>query len=119
MAQSSNSQRLAGESSHDNSLSKDKAYTLMFAQRDYLWSASLLAERIEPMFEINQTGYLRKEEARGWQSLNLGGSYKPPVGKSLLFFSASSSLSQGLYTDVYLENWAMEYPELMVSQMVV
>ena len=114
MAQSSNSQRLAGESSH-YSLSQNRAYTLMFAQRDYLWSASLLAERIEPMFEINQTGYLRKEEDRGWQSLNLGGSYKPPVGKSLLFFSASSSLSQELYTDVYLENWKMEYPELIVS----
>ncbi|HHZ89707.1 TPA: hypothetical protein EYN65_04040 [Candidatus Poribacteria bacterium] len=115
VAQSFNAQQLAGESGRSNNLSQNRAYTLTIAQRDYLWSASASAERIEPMFEINQTGYLRKEKNRGWQSLNLGGSYKPPVGKSLLFFSTSAGLSQGLYTDAYLANWAMEHPDFTLS----
>ena len=114
VAQSFNSQQLVG-GSHYNDSFQNRAYTLMFAQRDYLWSASVSAERVEPMFEINQTGYLRKEENRGWQGLDIEGSYKPPVGKSLLFFSTRAGLYQGLYTDAYLVNWATEHPGLILS----
>jgi len=115
VAQSFNAQRLAGESDRPNHSPQNNAYALSFAQRNYLWSASVSAERIEPMFEINQTGYLRKEENRGWQSLNLRGSYDPPIGKSRLSFDTSAGLSQGLYTGAYLANWGTKHPELTLS----
>ena len=81
------------------------AYTLDFAQRNYLWSSSVGFERVAPHFEINQTGFLRKERNRGWQRVYMRTSYSPQWGNHQFFSGITSRLSQSLYTPAYFTEW--------------
>ena len=53
----------------------NKAYIVELAQSNYLWNANVRLERIDPLFEANETGFLRKERYRGWQQMNFMGTY--------------------------------------------
>ena len=91
------------------------AYTVDFAQRNYLWSSSIGFERVAPHFEINQTGFLRKERNRGWQRVYMRTSYSPHWGSRQFFAGITTRLSQSLYTPEYFTQWRERNPELSLS----
>ncbi len=95
--------------------SDNSAYTVDFAQRNYLWSSSIGMERVAPHFEINQTGYLRKERNRGWQRVQMRSSYSPLWGTRQFFSGISARLSQSLYTPEYFAEWQERNSELSLS----
>ena len=95
--------------------SDNYAYTVDFAQRNYLWSSSIGMERVAPHFEINQTGYLRKERNRGWQRAQMRTSYSPLWGTRQFFSGIRARLSQNLYTPEYFVEWKERNPELSLS----
>lgn len=91
------------------------AYTVDFAQRNYLWSSGIGFEGVGPHFEINQTGFLRKEQNRGWQRIYMRTSYSPHWGMHQIFSGISTRLSQSLYTQDYFTTWRERNPELSFS----
>ncbi len=91
------------------------AYTVDFAQRNYLWSGLVGLERVAPNFDINQTGFLRKERHRGWQRIYLRSSYSPQWGTREIYASLSTRLSQSLYHPEYFTTWQSRNPELSIS----
>ena len=100
---------------HPGDDSDNYAYTVDFAQRNYLWSSSIGMERVAPHFEINQTGYLRKERNRGWQRVQMRSSYSPLWGTRQFFSGISARLSQSLYTPEYFAEWREHNPDLSLS----
>ncbi|MCH8291646.1 carbohydrate binding family 9 domain-containing protein [Candidatus Poribacteria bacterium] len=94
---------------------QNHAYVVEFSQRNYLWNTSVGLERVAPLFEINQTGFLRKEQYRGWQRANMRTTYEPQFGRFRGFFRASGDVSQSLYTNAYFTNWQQRNPELRLS----
>ncbi len=91
------------------------AATVDFAQRNYLWSSLVGVEHVAPNFDINQTGFLRKERHRGWQRVYLRGSYAPKWATRDIYASLSTRLSQNLWTPAYFTDWASRNPELAIS----
>ena len=91
------------------------AYTIDFAQRNYLWSSNIGFERVAPHFEINQTGFLRKERNRGWQRAYMRTSYSPQWGNHQFFSGVTARLSQSLYTPQYFSEWQARNPKLSLS----
>ncbi len=100
---------------HPGEDSDNSAYTVDFAQRNYLWSSSIGLERVAPHFEINETGYLRKERNRGWQRAYIRTSYSPLWGGRQFSSGLNLRLSQGLYTAEYFDEWRSRNPGLAVS----
>ena len=100
---------------HPGEDSDNFAYTVDFAQRNYLWSSDIGFERVGPNFEINQTGFLRKERNRGWQRVSMRSSYSPHWGKHQFFSRILARLSQSLYTPLYFTEWGLRNPELSLS----
>ena len=100
---------------HPGEDSDNTAYTVDFAQRNYLWSSSIGLERVTPHFEINETGYLRKERNHGWQRVHIRSSYSPPWGTRQFFSGVSARVSQSLYTPEYFAEWRERNPELTLS----
>ena len=100
---------------HPGEDTDNSALTVDFAQRNYLWSSSIGLERVAPHFEINQTGYLRKERNRGWQRAYMRASYSPLWGTRQFFSGVSARLSQSLYTPEYFDEWTERNPDLSLS----
>ena len=100
---------------HPGEDSNNSAWTVDFAQRNYLWSSSIGLERVAPHFEINETGYLRKERNRGWQGVSMRTSYSPHWGKHQFFSGIIARLSQSLYTPAYFAEWQARNPKLSLS----
>ena len=100
---------------HPGEDSDNFAYTVDFAQRNYLWSSGIGFERVAPHFEINQTGFLRKERNRGWQRVYMRASYSPHWGKHQFFSGILTRFSQSLYTPAYFTEWELRNPELSLS----
>ena len=84
---------------------KNKAYLVELAQSNYLWNAQMRLERIDPLFEANETGFLRKERYRGWQQMNFMGTYIPRFGPHRAAFQVRGRVSQDLFTDAYFVDW--------------
>ena len=59
------------ESFHPGADTNNSAYLIELGQRNHLWNAAIGLERIAPLFEINQTGFLQKEMYRGEQSVSM------------------------------------------------
>ncbi len=100
---------------HPGEDSDNFAYTVDFAQRNYLWSSGIGFERVAQHFEINQTGFLRKERNRGWQRVYMRTSYSPHWGNHQFFSGITTRLSQSLYTPMYFTEWGLRNPELSLS----
>ena len=94
---------------------KNKAYLVELAQSNYLWNARVRLERIDPLFEANETGFLRKERYRGWQQMNFMGTYIPRFGPHRAAFQVRGRVSQDLFTDTYFTNWEGDNPDLTLS----
>ena len=100
---------------HPGEDSDNFAWTVDFAQRNYLWSSDIGFERVAPNFEINQTGFLRKERNRGWQRVSMRSSYSPHWGNHQFFSAIIARLSQSLYTPMYFAEWRERNPALSLS----
>ena len=94
---------------------KNKAYLIELAQSNYLWNARVRLERIDPLFEANETGFLRKERYRGWQQMNFMGTYIPQFGPHRAAFQVRGRASQNLFTDTYFDDWEQNNPDLTFS----
>ena len=93
------------------------AYILKFARRNYLWDIKAELERVGPLFETNQTGFIEKEPYRGWQRLDAEATYSPRTGSRWRpFFGAGSGVSQTLYTDDYFVYWRRDHPTLRYAE---
>lgn len=104
-----------GGSFHPGRDTNNSAYLIEFGQRNYLWNAAVGLERIAPLFETNNTGFLRKEMYRGEQGVNIGAGYTPRVGSHQLFVEAHGSAYQALYTETYFNNWKEKHPNSILS----
>ena len=94
---------------------RNKAYLVELAQSNYLWNANVRLERIDPLFEANETGFLRKERYRGWQQMNFMGTYIPQFGPHRAAFGVRGRVSQNLFTDTYFDEWKWDNPSLTLS----
>ena len=93
----------------------NSAITLELSQRNFLWEAELEVERIDPLFETNETGFLRKEPFRGWQRLGAEATYGPRWGAHRVFVTGVGSMAEGLYDDAYFANWRRNNPGTELS----
>ncbi|MCZ6676745.1 MAG: DUF5916 domain-containing protein [Candidatus Poribacteria bacterium] len=94
---------------------KNKAYLMELTQSNYLWNARVGLERVEPLFETNQTGFLRKEKYRGWQQINIRTTYIPWLGRDRVALGADGRIAESLFTDAYFTNWQADNPNLTLS----
>jgi hypothetical protein len=85
------------------------------AQRNYLWNIVLDLERTDPLFETNQTGFLRKEQFRGRQGADFRARYAPQWGLRKIFVGVGGRIAQSLYTDDYFTGWRERNPKLQLS----
>ena len=99
----------------ENENPRNKAYLVELAQSNYLWNAQMRLERIDPLFEANETGFLRKERYRGWQQMNFMGTYIPRFGPHRAAFQVRGRVSQDLFTDTYFDDWEQSNPDLTLS----
>ena len=99
----------------ENENTRNKAYLVELAQSNYLWNARARLERIDPLFEANETGFLRKERYRGWQQMNFMGTYIPQFGPHRAAFQVRGRASQNLFTDTYFDDWERNNPDLTLS----
>ena len=104
-----------GGSFHPGADSNNSAYLIEFGQRNYLWNATIGLERIAPLFETNQTGFLQKEMYRGEQGVRIGAAYTPQLGSHQFFMEGHGSAYQGLYTEAYFSNWKEKNPNRTLS----
>ena len=101
------------ENSDENA--KNQAYLVELAQSNYLWNTRVRLERIDPLFEANRTGFLRKERYRGWQQMNFMGTYIPQFGPHRAAFQVRGRVSQDLFTNTYFDDWERNNPDLTLS----
>lgn len=99
----------------ENENPRNRAYLVELAQSNYLWNARVRLERIDPLFEANETGFLRKERYRGWQQMNFMGTYIPQFGPHRAAFQVRGRASQNLFTDTYFDDWEQNNPDLIFS----
>ena len=99
----------------ENENPRNKAYLVELAQSNYLWNTRVRLERIDPLFEANETGFLRKERYRGWQQMNFMGTYIPQFGPHRAAFQVRGRVSQDLFTDTYFDDWEQNNPDLTLS----
>ena len=100
-----------------NKIDKNKAYLVELAQSNFIWNGIAGFQRVEPLFELNETGFLRKEEYRGWQQAFLSVDYihHSNQGAQRTTFGVEGKVSQSLYTDEYFINWKNRYPDAQLS----
>ena len=106
----------AARSLHSDGNTVGDAYILKFAKRDYMWDVKAELERVGPRFETNQTGFLEKEQYRGWQRLDAEATYIARTeNRWRPFIGAGSGVSQTLYTNDYFKRWRREHPTLHLA----
>lgn len=103
------------ESFHPGADTNNSAYLIELGQRNHLWNAAIGLERIAPLFEINQTGFLQKEMYRGEQSVSMGAAYTPRMGSHRFFLEGHGSAFRGLYTETYFIDWKEKNPNSTLS----
>jgi hypothetical protein len=89
---------------------RNSAISVELNQRNFLWDAAVQLERVEPLFETNQTGFLRKERYRGWQGLAVDATYIPRWGAHQIFLGSEGRITQGVYSSTYFSNWRLNNP---------
>lgn len=95
---------------HDGPDRRNSALSVELNQRNFLWDATVQLERIEPLFETNETGFLRQERYRGWQQLAYEATYIPRWGPHRIRLGSAGQITQGLYSSIYFANWRENNP---------
>ena len=83
--------------------SNNTAVRFELSQRNFLWNAAVGFQRTDPLFEINQTGFLNKEPFRGWQNIYVRGNYGPRWGPHRVFAQGNFEVGKNLYDRRYFE----------------
>ncbi|HKJ69098.1 MAG TPA: DUF5916 domain-containing protein [bacterium] len=100
--------------------SRNMAYTLSLTRTGDLFGGQVLLERVEPFFEINQIGYLRKELSRGWNKGSGFVRFSPRINAyhiRRLTFNLELNRTVDLFTQQYIDRWREMNPELLPDQM--
>lgn len=103
------------ESFHPGDDTNNSAYLIEIGQRNHLWNAAIGLERIAPLFETNQTGFLQKETYRGEQGVSFEAAYTPQLGSHRLFLEGHGGAHRGLYTETYFNDWQENIPNSTLS----
>ncbi|MFH1008202.1 MAG: DUF5916 domain-containing protein [Candidatus Latescibacterota bacterium] len=96
-----------------NFSANNRAYTFQVDRTTDLLTVGFSAERTDPHFDANATGYIRKEEDRGWESAGGWVEYRPRIavfGTRQLFVGYEGGASRGLFTDAYFTRWETLFP---------
>ena len=94
-------------------VNQNMMYHLTFTQTGDEMGMILKFDRIEPAFEINRIGYIRKEPDRGW---NKGGGiirYSPRINKyhiRRIILNAEFNYTNDIFTKRYINHWLERYP---------
>jgi hypothetical protein len=81
---------------------------------------SLAGERIEPGFEINRVGYIKKEAYRGWNKGTGIYKFSPRINKyhiRRIIANINLEYEQDLFTSQYINNWLESYPDFVPNSM--
>ncbi|MFQ6116378.1 MAG: hypothetical protein ACE5NG_20150 [bacterium] len=97
---------------------RNYAYQARFNRYTDFFSLGISARRTDPEFKISETGFLRKEDHRGSQSL-YGWVYFSPRPKfwgiRWISFGLNGGVDRTLYTDEYFIEWQQNNPDLQIA----
>ena len=100
--------------------SQNMAYNISYLRTGDLVGGSLILEKIEPSFEINRVGYIRKEANRGWNKATGVFRYSPRINKyniRRVIANFEYDYSNDLFTDQYINDWLQTNPDFVPDQM--
>ncbi|MFH1761295.1 MAG: DUF5916 domain-containing protein [bacterium] len=103
-------------------LSENNSYYFLFNRRANPWSVRVMLERVEPNYDINQTGFMAKERYRGFQKIRSWLIYSPLVEKKgirQVFFTNAGEFGDDIFTKNYINSWKSIYPDTPVEQRYV
>ena len=98
--------------------SDNKAFFIDFSRQTDLFSARFFVRRLDPNFEINELGFLRKEPFRGDQLSKLEWTFSPRPQKwnlRQIFYTGWLDAQKSLPTDRYITNQMTQDPSLIVD----
>ncbi len=101
------------QGSTEQKLNQDKAYYATLIRTGDGVGLSFLANRIEPYFQINKVGYLRKEPFRGINRFSASLRFGPRLNRhGIRRFSviAEPKVEQDLFTEQYVLEWQKNNP---------
>ncbi len=95
---------------------KNRTYSLTFTRTGDLFGGQVLFERVEPFFEINRIGYLRKESSRGWNKGSGLLRISPRINKHRIrrvTLNLELERTTDLFTPEYISRWLERNPALL------
>ncbi len=100
---------------------QNMAYTMAFTRTGDLFGVQANLERVEPFFEINHIGYLRKEPYRGWNRMSGIFRFSPRINDyqiRRITFTAQLDHNVDLFTSDYINRWLARNPMLNPDPML-
>ena len=98
---------------------ENKYYALGVYRFANPWTFRITAQRTEPAYDINSTGFMGKERFRGQQNFRTVLIYNPLVEKmgirQVTVFS-SAVVGEDLFTSEYIDSWRANNPDLTILQ---
>ena len=98
---------------------QNMAYNMSFVRTGDLMGAQVNFNRVEPAFEINRIGYIKKETDRGWNKVNGLFRVSPRINKyhiRRITANLEGEQSRDIFTDRYIDNWLVRNPLLTPDQ---
>lgn len=95
---------------------QNMAYNLSYMRTGDLMGGSFIVERIEPDFEINRIGYIKKEQDRGWNKGTGLFRYSPRINKynvRRIIANVEYEYRQDLFTSRYIDSWLKIFPDFI------
>ncbi len=99
---------------------QNMAYNFSYLRTGDLFGATFNFERVEPAFEINRVGYIRKEPDRGWNRGIGIFRYSPRINKHNIRRIISNfelEYNRDLFTDRYINDWLAANPDFVPDDM--
>ncbi len=98
--------------------SRNMAYNMSFIRTGDLMGGQVNFNRVEPGFEINRIGYIKKETNRGWNTLNGLLRVSPRINKygiRRITANLEAEQSTDIFTSGYIDTWLNNNPLLLPS----
>ncbi len=98
---------------------QNMAYYLSYVRTGDLLGGQLTYNRLEPDFEINRIGYIRKETDRGWDKLNGNFRLSPRINKyhiRRIIANLEIEKSSDIFTSRYINKWLVNNPDLLPDE---
>ena len=100
-------------------LDHNMAYNMSYVRTGDLMGAQISFNRIEPAFEINRIGYIKKESDRGWNKANGIFRISPRINKyniRRIIANLKFEQSTDIFSTRYIDNWLEKNPILIPDQ---